>query len=141
VDLVAHRGNVGLVKEELGSVAPAIAVLGLLLREGQHVVGCIANSAQDGPVLYREGLGQFLGEVRTRQRHAPYLGGLGREASLPRIRVCSGGHHLLGIRGPAQRKIDLLDGATMLMEHDVRPERHHGEPRLDALDLVNQKLA
>jgi len=51
VDLVAHRGNVGLVKEELGSVAPAIAVLGLLLREGQHVVGCIANSAQDGPVL------------------------------------------------------------------------------------------
>jgi len=48
---VAHRGNVGLVKEELGSVAPAIAVLGLLLREGQHVVGCIANSAQDGPVL------------------------------------------------------------------------------------------
>jgi hypothetical protein len=45
VDLVAHRGNVGLVKEELGSVAPAIAVLGLLLREGQHVVGCIANRA------------------------------------------------------------------------------------------------
>ena len=42
---------------------------------------------------------QFLGEVRTRQRHAAYLGGLGREASLPRIRVCSGGHHLLGIRG------------------------------------------
>jgi len=96
VDLVAHRGNIG--KEELGSVAPAIAVLGLLLREGQHV-GCIANRAQDGPVLDREGLGQFLGEVRTRQRHAPYLGGLGREASLPRIRVCSGGHHLLGIRG------------------------------------------
>jgi hypothetical protein len=29
VDLVAHR----LVKEELGSMAPAIAVLGLLLRE------------------------------------------------------------------------------------------------------------
>jgi len=25
VDLVAHRGNVGLVKEELGSMAPAIA--------------------------------------------------------------------------------------------------------------------
>ena len=45
VDLVAHRGNVGLVKEELGSVAPAIAVLGLLLRDGQHVVGCIANRA------------------------------------------------------------------------------------------------
>ena len=50
---MAHRGNVGLVKEELGSVAPAIAVLGLLLREG-----CIANRAQDGPVLDREGLGQ-----------------------------------------------------------------------------------
>ena len=99
VDLVAHRGNVCLIEEKLNGSAPAIALHGLLLREGQHVVGCIANRAQDGPVLDREGLGQFLGEVRTRQRHAPYLGGLGREASLPRIRVCSGGHLLLGIRG------------------------------------------
>jgi hypothetical protein len=70
-------------------MAPAIAVLGPLRREGQHVVGCIANRAQDGPVLDREGLGQFLGEVRTRQRHATYLDGLGRESSLPRIRACS----------------------------------------------------
>jgi hypothetical protein len=45
VDLVAHRGNVGPVKKELGGMSPAIAVLGLLLREGQHVVGCIANRA------------------------------------------------------------------------------------------------
>ena len=44
--------------------------------------GCIANRAQDGPVLDREGLGQFLGEVRTRQRHATYLDGLGWSRSV-----------------------------------------------------------
>jgi hypothetical protein len=34
VDLPAHGGHIGLVEEELGGMAPAIAVLGLLLREG-----------------------------------------------------------------------------------------------------------
>jgi hypothetical protein len=29
VDLPAHRGNVGLVEEELGGMAPAIAALGV----------------------------------------------------------------------------------------------------------------
>jgi hypothetical protein len=70
-------------------MAPAIALLGPLLREDQHVIGSVANSAQNGPTLGRKG-GELLTEVRTRQRHAPYLDGLGRESSLPRIRTCSG---------------------------------------------------
>jgi hypothetical protein len=55
-------------------MSPAIAVLGLLLRESQHVVCSVANGAQDGAALDWEGLGDLLGEVRTRQRHAVYLG-------------------------------------------------------------------
>jgi len=31
VDLVAHRGNVGLVEDQLGGAAPAIAQLGALI--------------------------------------------------------------------------------------------------------------
>jgi hypothetical protein len=50
---VAHRGNVGLVEEELGSATPAIAVLGTIRREGQHVVGSVANGPQDGSALGR----------------------------------------------------------------------------------------
>ena len=48
VDLVAHRGNVGLVEEELGSATPAIAVLGTIRREGQHVARSVANGPQAG---------------------------------------------------------------------------------------------
>jgi hypothetical protein len=89
VHLPAHRGNIGLVEEELGG-APALAELSPFGREREDVVGSLANGAQDGAILSREGLGKLLGEVRTRQRHAPYLDGLGRESSLPRIRTCSG---------------------------------------------------
>jgi hypothetical protein len=83
-----HRGNASLIEQELGSMAPAIAMLGPLLREDQHVIGSVANSAQNGPALGRKGLGELLREVRTRQRHPPYLDGLGRESSVPRIRTC-----------------------------------------------------
>jgi len=44
-----------LLDQELGGTAPAIAVLGPLMREGQHVVRSIANGAQDGAVLDRQG--------------------------------------------------------------------------------------
>jgi hypothetical protein len=81
VDLVAHRGNVGLVEEEPGGMAPTLTELGLLLWEGQDVIGSLAYGAQDGPALGREGLGELLGEVRGRQRHDAYLGGEGPESS------------------------------------------------------------
>ena len=45
VDLVAHRGNIGLVEQEFGGMAPAIAVFGPLMRQREDVVGCIANRA------------------------------------------------------------------------------------------------
>ena len=50
---------------------PAIAVLGPIMREREDVVGGLANGVQDAAVLDREGLGELLGEVRGRQRHAP----------------------------------------------------------------------
>ena len=43
---MAYRGNIGLVEQELGGAAPAIAALGV--RQLQHVVGGLANGAQDG---------------------------------------------------------------------------------------------
>ena len=43
-------------------MAPAIAVLGPLRREGQHVIRNLANGAQDCRAL--------VAEVRRRQRHA-----------------------------------------------------------------------
>ena len=55
-------------------MSPAIAVLGLLLRESQHVVCRLANGAKDRAAPDWEGLGELHGEVRTRQRHAVYLG-------------------------------------------------------------------
>ena len=53
VDLPAHGRYVSLVEKELGGMSPAIAVLGLLMREGQYVVGSLANGAKDGAVLRR----------------------------------------------------------------------------------------
>ena len=51
-------------------MAPAIAVLGPIRREGQPVVGCIANRAQDRPPLVGRGSVSFWERYRTRQRHA-----------------------------------------------------------------------
>jgi hypothetical protein len=59
VDLSAHGSNVGLVEEEPRGMAPAIAVLGPIRREGQPVVGCIANRAQDRPPLVGRGSVSF----------------------------------------------------------------------------------
>jgi hypothetical protein len=39
VDLVAHRGNIGLVEQEFGGMSPALAVLGPLMRQRDNVVG------------------------------------------------------------------------------------------------------
>jgi hypothetical protein len=41
----------------------------------------------------------------------------------------------------AQRKVDMVDRATLLVEHGVRPKLHHRQPRLDATELVSRKLA
>ena len=53
VDLVAHRGNIGLVEQEIGGMSPALAVLGPLMRQRDNVVGSLANGAQDGAALDR----------------------------------------------------------------------------------------
>jgi len=57
VDLMAHRCNVSLGEQELGGMAPAIALLDLLLRQRQHVVRSLANGAQDGAVPWSGGVG------------------------------------------------------------------------------------
>ena len=51
VDLVAHRGNIGLVEQEFGGMSPALAVLGPLMRQRDNVVGSLANGAQNRPPL------------------------------------------------------------------------------------------
>jgi len=53
VDLVAHRGNIGLVEQEIGGMSPALAVLGPLMRQRDNVVGSLANGAQNRPALDR----------------------------------------------------------------------------------------
>jgi hypothetical protein len=50
------------------------AMLGLI--ERQHVVGRLANGAQDSPAFDRQRLDQLFGEVRGRQqRHDTEIGG------------------------------------------------------------------
>jgi hypothetical protein len=53
VDLVAHRGNIGLVEQELGGMSPALAMLGPLITQRDNVVGSLANGAQNRPALDR----------------------------------------------------------------------------------------
>ena len=55
-------------------MAPALAALDLALGQLQHVVCRLANGAKDRAAPDWEGLGELHGEVRTRQRHAVYLG-------------------------------------------------------------------
>jgi hypothetical protein len=47
VHLTAYRGNVGLVEEELGGMAPALAERGLLMREGEYVVCSLTNGCAE----------------------------------------------------------------------------------------------
>ena len=56
---MADRGNVSLVEEELGGMAPAIAALSVRRIERQHVVRCTPDGAEDAAGLDREGLVSF----------------------------------------------------------------------------------
>ena len=58
VNLLAHRGRVSLVEQELGRAAPAIAALGV--RQLQHVVCGLTNRAQEqGPTRIGSGWVSF----------------------------------------------------------------------------------
>jgi hypothetical protein len=54
MDLPAHRGDVGLLEQELGGPPPPIALLGLI--EGQHVGGRIADARTAPPLIGRGGI-------------------------------------------------------------------------------------
>jgi hypothetical protein len=88
---VAHRGGVGLFEDQLCGVPPALAQFAAIGRKGQHVVRSLANGAQDGPTLGREGLGELPAEVRRRQRHAAIWGERDRESSTSSARGPYGG--------------------------------------------------
>jgi hypothetical protein len=77
MNLVAYSGNVRLVEDQLSGLPPALAQFAASGRQRQQ----FADGAQDAPVLGRKGLGELLGELRGRHRHAAYLGSLGPELS------------------------------------------------------------
>jgi hypothetical protein len=62
MDLPAHRGNVGLLKNQLGRLKPPRATVA---RGGHcdHVGAGICDGAQDAAVLGRERLDELLAEV------------------------------------------------------------------------------
>ena len=62
-------------------MAPAIAVLGPIRREGQPVVGCIANRAQDRPPLVGKGSVSFWERYARGNDMPAYLGGKRPESS------------------------------------------------------------
>jgi hypothetical protein len=66
-------------------MAPAIAVLGPIRREGRHVVGCLANGAQDGPRPWSVGarLASWRG---TRQATRRIFGAKETESRAPAAR-------------------------------------------------------
>jgi hypothetical protein len=80
---VAHRGNVSLVKDQLGGMPQARAELGVIVREGEHVVARVGDSAEDASGLCRKGLGQLFGEVRRRQ-HAEKIAAGALKCESPR---------------------------------------------------------
>jgi hypothetical protein len=81
MNLVAYSGNVRLVEDQLSGLPPALAQFAASGRQRQHIGDGFADGAQDAPVLGRKGLGELLGELRGRHRHAAYLGSLGPELS------------------------------------------------------------
>jgi hypothetical protein len=101
VHLVAHRGNVGLVEDQLSGLLPALAQFAANARQRQHIGDGFADGAQDAPVLGRKGLSGILGEVRGRQRYGAYLSGC-------RPRVESTLHVLVSPLFEAMRSPDLL---------------------------------
>jgi len=98
---MAHCGYVGLLKDQLGGLPPALAAFAASGRQRQHVVGGLTDRSQDAPVLGRKGLSEILGEVRGGQRHGAYLSGC-------RPRVESILHVLVSPLFGALRSPDLL---------------------------------
>ena len=60
MDLVAHRGNIGLRKDQLGGLPPALAPFAASRRQRQHIGDGFADGVEYAPVLGRKGLSQIL---------------------------------------------------------------------------------
>ena len=79
--MLANRGDIGLVEDQLRGLPPTLAQFAAIGRKGQHVGDGVANGTQNASVLRREELDELLGEVRGRQPHAAYLGGRSDESN------------------------------------------------------------
>jgi hypothetical protein len=114
VNLPAHRGNVGLVEEELGGTSPALAELGLLMRERQHVIGSLADRAQDAAVLGRKGQcstppgPRMLSRRRATTRFSsPSFSRFSAGCAEARPPRCAGAH--AGVRDSSQDRLRALE--------------------------------
>ena len=60
MNLPAHRGDVGLLDDQLGSAPPASAQVNAIFRQSEHVVARIRDRAQGDPPIVGRGRVSFL---------------------------------------------------------------------------------